>query len=143
MKVQKSFCYHNHTPSTIWSPFPPPSTSKPQAPEGRARLEEGSQAAALLSFPLCIEELSWRMRSEEPKRQSHIPLLAPSSNNLIAPTGPDMPLQAAAALNPQPSQAIGGCFSLLKVLVIAMESSGGRQGQAAVLWWGRHGRPPC
>ncbi|OWK50354.1 Immunoglobulin superfamily member 1 [Lonchura striata] len=61
-------------------------------PEGRARLEEGSQAVALLSFPLCIKELSWRMRSEEPKWQSHTPLLAPSSNNLIVPTGPDVPL---------------------------------------------------
>lgn len=82
------------------------------------------------------------LEDEEPKRQSHIPLLAPSSKNLIAPTGPDVPLQAAA-LSPQPSQAIGGCFSLLKVLVIAMESSRGRQGQAAVLWWSRHSRPPC
>lgn len=102
MKVQKSFCYHNHTPSTIWSPFPPPRMSEPQAPEGRAGLEEGSQAAALLSFPLCIEELPWRMRSEEPEWQSHIPLLAPSSNTLIAPMGPDVPLWAASALSPQP-----------------------------------------
>lgn len=86
MKVQKSFCYHNHTPSTIWSPFPPPRMSKPQAPEGRAGLEERSQAAALLSFPPCI--LLWRMRSEEPKWQSHIPLLAPSSNTLNCTHGP-------------------------------------------------------
>lgn len=140
MKVQKSFCYHNHTPSTIWSPCLPPSTSEPQAPEGRARLEEGSQAAALLSFPLCIEELSWRMRSEEQSGKvtplSWLPLPTPSSH-------PDVPLQGAAALSPQPSQTIAGCFSLLKVLVIAMESSRGRRGQAAVLWWGRHVHPPC
>lgn len=91
MKVQKSFCYHNHTPSTIWSPFPPPRTSEPQAPEGRAGLEEGSQAAAFLSFPVCTEELSWRMRSEEPERPSLTPLPAPFSNTLIAPMGPDCP----------------------------------------------------
>lgn len=52
MKVQKSFCYHNHAPSKIHPPFLPPRRSEPQAPEGRGGLEKRSYVAALRSFPL-------------------------------------------------------------------------------------------